>query len=114
MSGRIASAFGSVWPMRSRIVRNGLIAVVAIAVLLAGLMAAAPFLIEGEAAKTAIEKRLTELTGGEFRYEALQLRILPRPSAELRGITFRVAPRVEGSAERARLRFALLPLLQGD
>ena len=100
--------------MRSRIVRSGLIAVVAIGVLLAGLMAAAPFLIEGEAAKTAIEKRLTELTGGEFRYEALQLRILPRPSAELRGITFRVAPRVEGSAERARLRFALLPLLQGD
>jgi len=114
MSGRIASAFGSVRPMRSRIVRNGLIAAVVTGVLLAGAMVAAPFLIEGEAAKSAIEKRLTELTGGEFRYEALQFRVWPRPAADLRGLTFRVPPLVDGTAERARLRFALLPLLKGD
>jgi hypothetical protein len=114
MSGRIASAFGSVWPMRSRIVRNGVIAAGAIGVLLACVMVAAPFLIEGEAAKTAIEKRLTELTGGEFHYEALQFHVWPWPTAELRGIAFGVPPLVEGTAERARLRFALLPLLKGD
>ena len=67
-----------------------------------------------EAAKAAIESQLTALTGGEFRYASLDLRVLPRPTAEARQVTFRSAPVVEGTAERAMLRIAFLPLLKGE
>src|SRR6185295_16300931 len=58
--------------------------------------------------------QLTTLTGGDFHYATLELRAWPRPTAELRGVTFRVAPVVEGTAERMIVRFALLRLLAGE
>jgi hypothetical protein len=114
MFGRIASVAGSVRPTRRGIVRGGLIAALAVVALLGAIMVAAPFYVEGEAAKAAIERQLAELTGGELRYSNLSFKVWPRPTAEVRQVTFRIAPVVEGTAERAVLRFALLPLLKGD
>ena len=44
--------------------------------------------------------QLTTLIGGDFRYATLDVKVWPRPTAELRQVTFRVAPVVEGTAER--------------
>ena len=114
MRGRIASALRSAGPARRRAVRFGLIAAGAIVALFAGIMAALPYYVEGDAAKASIERQLSALTGGEFRYATLVFHSWPRPTADVRQISFRVAPLVEGTAERARLRLALLPLLKGD
>ena len=114
MFGRAASVADSSRPTRRSIVRGGIVAALAAVVLLAVVIVAAPLYVEGEAAKAAIERQLGELTGGEFRYSSLEFKVWPRPTAQVRQITFRVAPLVEGTAERATLRLALLPLLRGE
>jgi hypothetical protein len=114
MQGEDASAPDGVRRARRRAVRLALIAGGAIIAVLAGIIAVLPFYIEGDAAKVSIERQLSDLTGGEFRYSTLQFRSWPRPTADLRHISFHVAPVVEGTAERALLRFALLPLLKGE
>ena len=114
MRGRIASALRSVVPAPRSAVRSGLIAVAAIVAVLAVIMAVLPFYVEGDAAKASIERQLRELTGGEFRYATLEFHSWPRPTADVRQISFRVAPLAEGTADRALVRFALLPLLKGD
>ena len=114
MQGEDASVPDGVRRARRRAVRLALIAGGAIIAVLAGIIAVLPFYIEGDAAKVSIERQLSDLTGGEFRYSTLQFRSWPRPTADLRHISFHVAPVVEGTAERALLRFALLPLLKGE
>jgi len=114
MRGQIASALPDVASARGRAVRFGLIAGGAIVAVLAGLIAVLPYYIEGDAAKASIERQLSALTGGEVRYATLQFRSWPRPTADVRRISFRAAPAVEGTAERALLKFALLPLLKGE
>ena len=114
MDGRIAPALDGVGNARWRAVRFGLIAAGAVVALLAGILAVLPYYVEGAAAKASIQQQLAELTGGEFRYATLEFRSWPRPTADVRQISFRVAPVVEGTAERALLRFALLPLLKGE
>ena len=114
MSGRIASGSGEVRPAGRSVVRGALIAALVVVALLAGLVVLAPLLLSGDAAKAAIERELAALTGGEFRYASLDLRIWPRPTAEAQRLEFRMAPFAEGTAERAVLRFAFLPLLKGE
>ena len=114
MFGRIASAAGSLSLPRVGVPFGGFSppACSSSRCLLA--VAALPLLLNGDVAKAAIERQLTALTGGDFRYATLELKVWPRPTAELRQVTFRVAPVVEGSAERMVVRFALLRLLVGD
>lgn len=114
MFGRIESAAVSVLSARRRAFRLVLLAAgVLVAVLLAA-VAAAPHFLNGETAKAAIERQLNALTGGDFRYSTVDLKVWPSPAAELREVTFRVAPLAEGTAERVMLRFALLPLFAGN
>jgi AsmA-like C-terminal region len=113
MSGRIAPAVRSFLSARRRAIRWVLAAGVLIAVFF-GAVASLPLLLNGEATKAAIERQLTALTGGDFRYATLDLSVWPRPTAELRHVTFRVAPVVDGAAERVVVRVALLPLLTGE
>ena len=113
MFGRIFSAACSVMPTRRGVVWGLIVVGVLVAALLAAI-AAAPLLVNGEAAKAAIQRQLTALIGGEFRYATLDVKVWPLPTAELRQATFRVPPVVEGTAERIVVRIALLPLLKGD
>ena len=113
MFGRIASAAGSFFARRRHGLRWVLAAGLVVAVIV-GATTAATLLLNGETAKAAIERELTTLTGGDFRYAALELRAWPRPTAELQQVTFRVAPVVEGTAERMIVRFSLLRLLAGQ
>ena len=87
MFGRIGSAAGNFLSARRRALRWVVAAGVLVAVLLAA-VAALPLLLNGEAAKAAIERQLTSLIGGDFRYAALDLKVWPRPTAELRQVTF--------------------------
>jgi len=114
MRGQNASAVPDVGSARGRAVRFGLIASGAIVAVVAGIIAVLPYYIEGDAAKASIERQLAELTGGEVRYARLEFRSWPRPTADVRQISFRVTPAVGGTAERALLKFALLPLLKGE
>src|SRR5438093_5098449 len=105
MFDRIGPAAGNFLSSRRRTLRWLLAAGVLVAALLA-VTAALPLLLNGEAAKAAIERQLTLLTGGDFRYETLDLKVWPRPTAELRQVTFHVTPVAEGAAERVVVRFA--------
>ncbi len=82
--------------------------------LVAATLAVTLTLVNGEAAKAAIERQLATHTGTDIRYETLDLRVWPGPVAELHQVTFRVTPDIEGTVERVALEFALLPLLKGD
>ena len=113
MFGRVASAAGSLPSARRRALWWVLAAGALVAVLLAA-GAAAPLLLNSEAAKASIERELARLTGGDFRYATLDFKVWPRPTAELRQVTIRVAPVVDGASERVVVRFALLPLLSGN
>ena len=113
MLGRIASAVGTLPARRRHALRWALAAGVIVAALVGATGLALPYL-NGETAKAAIERQLTALSGGDFRYASLELRVWPRPTAELRQVTFRIAPVVEGTAERMIVRFAPLRLLMGE
>jgi hypothetical protein len=113
MFGRIASAVGTYLAPRRHALRWVFVGGVVVAVLV-GATAGALLLLNGDTAKRAIERQLATLTGGDFHYATLELRAWPRPTAELQRVTFRVAPIVEGTAERMIVRFALLRLLAGE
>jgi len=113
MFGRIFSAACSVMPTRRGVVWGLIVVGVLVAALLAAI-AAAPLLVNGEVAKASIERQLTALIGGDFRYATLDVKVWPLPTAELRQATFRLPPVIEATAERIVLRIAFLPLLKGD
>ena len=68
---------------------------------------AALALVNGGAAKAAIERELATLTGTDIRYGTLILRAWPRPEAELRDVVLRIAPDAEAVVARVVLQFAL-------
>jgi hypothetical protein len=83
-------------------------------VLLAGIVAVAPLLVETDAVKRAVERRVAAAIGGAARYETISLSFLPRPRVQLRGLTVSVPDAVEGRIAAADVRIALLPLIAGD
>ncbi|MET0683285.1 MAG: hypothetical protein ABWZ29_08095, partial [Casimicrobiaceae bacterium] len=113
MFGRIGSAAGNFFAARRRALRWVVAAGVLVAALLAA-VAALPLFLNGEAAKAAIERQLTLLIGGDFRYATLDLEVWPTPTAKLRQVTFHVASVADGAAERAEVRVSFWRLLVGD
>ena len=83
-------------------------------VLLAGAVATIPFLVEADAVKRAVERRIAAVIGGSARYESISLSFLPRPRVQLRGLTVSVPDAVDGRIAAADVRIALLPLVAGD
>ncbi|MBS1217929.1 MAG: hypothetical protein H6R21_1062, partial [Proteobacteria bacterium] len=87
---------------------------IAALVLLAGVAALAPLLLDEAAVKRAIEPRISAALGGEVRYESFALSLLPRPRVRIRGLAVSVPQIVDGRIATVDIRMALLPLITGD
>ena len=94
--------------------RRLLIAAASGAALLACALIGAALLLDTDAARRAIEQRVSDLAGAEVRYESLSARLLPSPRAELRGVSIHAADAIQGRIAAAEIRFAVLPLLAGN
>lgn len=82
--------------------------------LLGGAVAAIALLADTDAARRAIERKVSESLGGNVRYDALVLRFFPRPGAEIRGVALRIPGVIEGRAAAIHVRLGILPLLAGN
>jgi len=87
---------------------------IAALVLLAGIAALATMLIDTDAVRHKVERRVSAVIGGDARYGSIALGLLPRPRASIRGLHFSVPDVVEGRAALVDVQLALLPLLAGD
>jgi len=95
------------WPRRLAI---GAAAVVALAAAALWLL---PLFVDADRVQRAVERRISELAGGEVHYDALKLRFLPRPYVEAHNATVRIPGALDGRIGRLAVRIALLPLLGG-
>ena len=94
--------------------RRAIIAVAVLVLLVVGAVAALPLLVDSDAARRAIQRRISAVAGGEVSYDSLAIRLFPQPRADLRGASLRVADAVDGRVDEIRIGIALLPLLAGN
>jgi len=98
---------------RSGWLRRLLIVIAAIAALLVAVIAVAPLFVDVHFVKQAIERRISEVAGGEVRYESLDVALFPQPHAEVHNATIRIPGALDGRIGRLEIRIALWPLLSG-
>ena len=90
------------------------IAAAAAVALLAGVVALFPLFVDGDRVRHALERRISDVAGGEVSYDSLKLRFFPQPRAEIRNATVRIPGAVDGRIGTLAIRVAALPLLAGD
>ena len=98
---------------RKKLVRYAAWTAGGLAVVLLAAALVVPPLLDTPRISAQIQGKIAASTGAQVRWRDLQLRLLPRPSAALRGVSVG-AERVSASAESASVALALLPLLTGD
>ncbi len=94
--------------------RQWIIVAIGAIVLVAGSVATVPLLVDADAVKRAVERRIAAVIGGPASYESISLGFLPRPRVQLRGLTVSVPDTVDGRIAAVDVRIALLPLVTGD
>ena len=99
---------------RAAWVRRLAIAAAAAVALLAGVVALVPLVVDGDRVRQAIERRISDIAGGEVRYDSLKLRFFPQPYVEAHNATVRIPGTVDGRIGTLAIRIALLPLLAGN
>jgi hypothetical protein len=77
------------------------------------LVAAAPWLIDAPAVQAEIQRRLARLLGGQVTWQALEVRLLPVPHGEVRGLRIEIPDRLNAAAEEVEVSLRLWPLLRG-
>ena len=70
-------------------------------------------LIDTPAAKAEIQARLSAALGGRIEWQSLELRVLPRPHGELRGVRIEIPGAVSARADDLDVYLQLWPLLLG-
>ena len=88
--------------------------VAAVVTLLLAAVAAVPLVVDGDLVRNAVERRISDLVGGEVRYDSLTLHVFPQPRVEIRNATVRIPGAVAGQIGTLTIRIALLPLLVGN
>lgn len=86
------------------------------AALVAAIAAAAyflPELLDGPAVRSQIQRKLSEVAGGEVAWEGLGLRLLPSPRGVLRRARVEIPGVVQVRAEEIEVRLLFWPLLHG-
>ena len=94
--------------------RRLVVGAAAVLALLVAAIAAAPFFVDADRVRQAVERQMSEVAGGEVRYESLKVRFFPQPHAEVHNATVRIPDAVDGRIARLQIRIALLPLLAGN
>ena len=107
--------YRSAMPARRAVwLRRLAIAAAAVVALLAGVVALFPLFVDGDRVRHALERRISDVAGGEVSYDSLKLRFFPQPRAEIRNATVRIPGAVDGRIGTLAIRVAALPLLAGD
>ena len=99
---------------RSSWLRRLALGVAAVVALLVAAVAAVPLFVDGDLVRHAVERRISDVAGGEVSYDSLTLRFFPQPRAEIRNATVRIPGAVAGRIGTLEIRIALLPLLAGN
>jgi AsmA-like C-terminal region len=99
---------------RAAWLRRLAIAAAAAVALLAGVVALFPLFVDGDRVRHALERRISDVAGGEVRYDSLKLRFFPQPYVEARNATVRIPGTVDGRIGTLEIRIALAPLLAGN
>jgi hypothetical protein len=98
---------------RPRWGRRLAIAGAVVALLLGGAVALVPRLVDTAAVRRVIERELSARAGGKVRYDAIGLRLLPRPRAEVRGVRVEGTEVLTGRAALLYVELSLGALLRG-
>jgi uncharacterized protein involved in outer membrane biogenesis len=98
----------SIWPRRVAL------GVGAVVTLLLAAVAAVLLVVDSDLVRNAVERRISDLAGGEVSYDAHTLHFFPQPRVEIRKATVRIPGVVAGQIGTLTIRIALLPLLAGN
>jgi hypothetical protein len=98
---------------RPRWRRRLAIAAAAVVLLLGGAVALVPRLVDSAAVQRAIERELSARVGGKVRYDAIGLRLVPRPRAEIRGARVEGPEVLTGHAAVLDVELSLAALFRG-
>jgi len=85
-----------------------------VALLAAALVLLAPALIDTPGVRTEIQRRLDAALQGQVTWQALEVKLLPFPHAELRQLRVEIPEKVNVTAEDLTVSLRLWPLLRGS
>jgi hypothetical protein len=86
----------------------------ALVVVAVALIALVPVLIDTRAVQAELQRRLSATLGGEVSWQELDVRLLPAPRGELRGLRLDIPAKLEASADAVDVYLRLWPLLRGQ
>ena len=91
----------------------GFVSLAAIGFIAAALLAG-PELVDLPSVKSGLERKLSQAAKGHIAWDRLQIRLLPIPRVEIRGVTIDIPGLAHASIEQAQARLRLRPLLRGQ
>ncbi|HYA66351.1 MAG TPA: AsmA family protein, partial [Burkholderiaceae bacterium] len=102
-------ASGRRWPLRL-----GLLCLAATAFFIGVVLLAGPLLLDLPSVRSEVANKLSQANNGRITWDSLQVRLLPVPRVELRGVTVDIPGRVRASVQQVQARLRLLALLHGQ
>jgi hypothetical protein len=85
-----------------------------IVVAAAALVALIPVLIDTRAVQTELQRRLSAALSGQVSWQELDIRLLPAPRGELRGLSVDIPGKLRATADGVNVYLRLWPLLHGE
>jgi AsmA-like C-terminal region len=78
------------------------------------LIALVPLLIDARAVQAELQRRLSAALGGQVSWQELDVRLLPAPRGELRGLRVDIPGKLHATADGVNVYLRLWPLLRGE
>jgi hypothetical protein len=101
-------------PSHRWLLRAALATPAAIALLAGAVLLGAPRLLDLPLVKSQVERKLSQVAGGNVAFETLQIRLLPAPHVEMGGVALELPGWGAARIEQAQVGLRLLPLLHGQ
>lgn len=86
----------------------------AVVVAAAALIALIPVLVDARAVQAELQRRLSAALGGQVSWQELDVRLLPAPRGELRGLRIDIPGKLHATADGVNVYLRLWPLLRGE
>ena len=86
----------------------------ALVVAAAALIVLIPVLVDARAVQAELQRRLSAALGGQVSWQELDVRLLPAPRGELRGLRVDIPGKLGASADAVNVYLRLWPLLRGQ
>jgi len=78
------------------------------------MIALVPVLVDARAVQAELQRRLSAALGGQVSWQELDVRLLPAPRGELRGLRVEIPGKLGASADAVNVYLRLWPLLRGQ